>query len=138
MLYLSTASTLDNILFFTNRGRVYQERAFQVPDAGRQGKGMPLVNLLALERGELVTAVLAVPGLGQAESSARAAESYLTMVTQQGRIKRTALAEFGSIGSGNGIRPSGLIAINLVGATSNALLPECIGVRNEGGAASWA
>ena len=107
VLYLSTASTLDNILFFTNQGRVYQERAFQVPDAGRQGKGMPLVNLLALERGELVTAVLAVPDLGQAESSARAAESYLTMVTQQGRIKRTALAEFGSI------RPSGLIAINL-------------------------
>jgi DNA gyrase subunit A len=82
---------------------------------------MPLVNLLDLEPRELVTAVLTVPALEQAESSdssvepasPEADECYLTMVTLQGRIKRTALAEFGSIRSGNGIRPSGLIAINL-------------------------
>jgi len=107
VLYLFAASTLDSILFFTNRGKVYQERAYQVPDAGLRGKGMPLVNLLPLEPGELVTAALAVPDLEQADDSAGMAGSYLTMATQQGKIKRTPLAEFASI------RPSGLIAIHL-------------------------
>ncbi len=121
VLYLFAASTLDSVLFFTNQGQVYQERVFQIPDAGRRSKGMPLVNLLALQPGELVTAVLTVPTLEQTEASASSVEpasaeadkSYLTMVTLQGRIKRTALAEFGSIRSGNSIRPSGLIAIKL-------------------------
>jgi len=107
VLYLFAASTLDSILFFTNQGRVYRERAYQIPDAGLRGKGVPLVNLLPLQRGELVTAALAVPDFEQAEALLSATGPYLTMVTQQGKIKRTALAEFASI------RPSGLIAINL-------------------------
>jgi len=107
VLYLFAANTLDNILFFTSQGRVYRARAYQIPDAGLRGKGMPLVSLLPLEEGELVTAALAVPDFEQAETSSSLTELYLTMVTQQGKIKRTALAEFASI------RPSGLIVINL-------------------------
>jgi len=107
VLYLLAASTMDSILFFTNRGKVYRERAYQVPDAGLRGKGVPLVNLLPLESGELVTAALAIPDLEQANDSANTIGSYLTMVTERGKIKRTALAEFASI------RPSGLISINL-------------------------
>ncbi|MEE8163593.1 MAG: DNA gyrase subunit A [Anaerolineae bacterium] len=107
VLYLFAANTLDNILFFTSQGRVYRARAYQIPDAGLRGKGTPLVSLLPLEEGELVTAVLAVPDFEQAETSSSLTELYLTMVTQQGKIKRTALAEFASI------RPSGLIAVNL-------------------------
>ena len=107
VLYLFAASTLDGILFFTNRGKVYQQRAYQVPDSGLRGKGMPLVNLLPLEPGELVTAALAVPDIELSDGSADAGGSYLTMVTLQGKIKRTSMREFSSI------RPSGLIAINL-------------------------
>jgi len=107
VLYLFATSTLDSILFFTSQGRVYRERAYRIPDAGLRAKGMPLVNLLPLEQGELVTAALAVPHLEQAETPSSEVGPYLTMVTQQGRIKRTALAEFASI------RPSGLIAISL-------------------------
>ena len=107
VLYLFATSTLDSILFFTSQGRVYRERAYRIPDAGLRAKGMPLVNLLPLEQGELVTAALAVPHLEQAETPSSEVGTYLTMVTQQGRIKRTALAEFASI------RPSGLIAISL-------------------------
>ncbi len=107
VLYLFAASTLDSILFFTNRGKVYRQRAYQVPDSGLRGKGMPLVNLLPLEPGELVTAALAVPDIEPADGSADAVGSYLTMVTLQGKIKRTPMTEFSSI------RPSGLIAINL-------------------------
>ncbi len=107
VLYLFAASTLDGILFFTNRGKVYQQRAYQVPDSGLRGKGMPLVNLLPLEPGELVTAALAVPDMELSDGSADAGGSYLTMVTLQGKIKRTSMREFSSI------RPSGLIAINL-------------------------
>jgi len=107
VLYLFAASTLDSILFFTNRGKVYRQRAYQVPDSGPRGKGMPLVNLLPLEPGELVTAALAVPDIEPADGSADAVGSYLTMVTLQGKIKRTPMTEFSSI------RPSGLIAINL-------------------------
>ncbi|MFQ6013974.1 MAG: DNA gyrase subunit A [Anaerolineae bacterium] len=96
---LFAASTLDYILFFTNRGRVFQQRAYHIPDASRQAKGLPLVNLLALKVGESVTAAVAVSDFLHGE--------YLVMVTRQGRIKRTVIDQFSSV------RPSGLIAINL-------------------------
>lgn len=99
VLHLFKASTLDSVLLFTDRGRVFQIKAHQIPDAGREAKGIPLNNLIALDRGEAVTASVAVPDFRRAE--------HLTMVTRRGRIKRTLLSEFESV------RPSGLIAIVL-------------------------
>jgi DNA gyrase subunit A len=93
------ARALYTILFFTDQGKVYSEKAYQIPDAGRTSKGVPIVNLLALGPGETVTAAVAVPEF--------AAAGYCTMVTRKGRIKRVVLSEFASV------RPSGLIAINL-------------------------
>jgi len=97
--HLFAARTLDTLLFFTNQGKVYSVRTFEVPDASRQARGLPLVNLLNLTSRERVTAVMPVPDSCEAE--------YLTMATRLGRIKHTPLVEFASV------RPSGLIAISL-------------------------
>jgi DNA gyrase subunit A len=97
--HLLLANTLDSLLFFTDQGKVYHERAYQVPDVGRRAKGLPLINLIALERRESVTAVIAVPSFEH--------KGYLVMATKNARIKRTSLDDFASV------RPSGLIAINL-------------------------
>jgi len=93
------AHTLNTLLFFTDRGKVYSERAYQIPDANRTDRGIPMINILSLEAHERVTAVVAVPDFDTAE--------YCTMVTTRGRIKRVALSEFSSV------RNSGLIAIGL-------------------------
>lgn len=108
--YLFLADTLDYVLYFTNRGRVYQERAFQIPDASRQSKGIALAGLINLDPEERVTAAVPVPPelLDGVDGEGGAAEErYLVMVTRRGRIKRTPLREFASI------RPSGLIALDL-------------------------
>ncbi len=97
--FLFAANTLDTVLYFTDRGKVYSERAYRVPDAHRTAKGMSIINLINLDADERVTAVVTVPSFDKAE--------YLTMITRQGRIKRADLSEFASV------RPSGLIAINL-------------------------
>ncbi len=97
--HLLLANTLDGLLFFTDKGKVYHERVYQVPDVGRRARGLPLVNLVALERGESVTAVIAVSDFEQ--------EGFLVMATRMGKIKRTSLQEFSSV------RPSGLIAMTL-------------------------
>ena len=108
--YLVSASTHDRMLFFTDRGRVFQERVFGIPDASRQSKGISLVNLINLDAGENVTAVVPIADLANGGDGDQDLQStYLTMVTQRGKIKRVALPEFGSI------RPSGLIAITLEG-----------------------
>ena len=99
ILYLFSAQTLDHILFFSNRGKVYQERVYQIPDAGRTAKGALLAGILALGADERITAAMAVSDFEQG--------GYLTMSTRLGRVKRTELSEFDSV------RPSGLIAINL-------------------------
>jgi DNA gyrase subunit A len=99
ILYLFSAQTLDSILFFSNRGKVYQERVYQIPDAGRAAKGVLLAGILPLDADERVTAAVAVPNSEQG--------GYLMMVTLQGRAKRLQLNEF------NNVRPSGLIAIRL-------------------------
>jgi DNA gyrase subunit A len=99
VMYLLPARTLDTILFFSDKGKVYSERAYQIPDAGRADKGVALTNVLAIESGEQITAALAVPNFEDA--------NYCVMVTRHGRIKRVAMSEFASV------RPSGLIAINL-------------------------
>jgi DNA gyrase subunit A len=96
---LFAARTLDHILFFTNRGRVYGQRVFALPDAGRTAKGLPMVNVLNLTPDERVTTLLVVPDFQQAK--------YVTLLTRQGKIKRVKLEEF------EAVRPSGIIAMNL-------------------------
>ncbi len=66
--HLLTVSNHDWILFFTNQGRVHRVKGYKIPEAGRQAKGIPLVNLIALDAGELVTAVLGVRDLPRADS----------------------------------------------------------------------
>jgi DNA gyrase subunit A len=91
--------SLDTILFFSDRGKVYSEKAYQIPDADRTARGIPLVNVLALAADETVTAAASVGDF--------AAANYCIMATRQGKIKRVALKEFAAV------RPSGLIAVNL-------------------------
>ncbi|WP_236690950.1 DNA gyrase subunit A [Levilinea saccharolytica] len=93
------ARTLHTILFFSDRGKVYSQRAYQIPEAGRTDRGTPMINLLPLSGSERITAAVAVPGFDAA--------AYCTMATERGRVKRVSLAEFANV------RPSGLIAINL-------------------------
>ena len=93
-------STHDPILFFTNKGRVYQMNCYEIPEAGRTARGTAIVNLLQLSPGEKVTTMLPFP----AEKSEG---TYLVMATRKGTIKRTELSEFMNL------RRAGLIAIVL-------------------------
>ena len=99
VLMIVPARTLDTVLFFSNKGKVYSEKAYQIPDADRTAKGIPIVNVLSLDPKETITAALAVPKFEEAQ--------YMIMATRKGRVKRVALSEFASV------RPSGLIAITL-------------------------
>ncbi len=99
VVHLFPARSLDTILFFTDKGKVYSEKAYQIPDASRTDRGIPLANVLSLESGERVTAAVNVPNFEDAD--------YCTMLTRRGRIKRVALPEFAAV------RPSGLIAMSL-------------------------
>ena len=99
VLYFFPARTLDTILFFSDRGKVYSEKAYQIPDADRTAKGIPMVNVLALQAGESITAAVPVPHFD--------ADHYCTMVTRKGRIKRLTLSTLASV------RSAGIIAINL-------------------------
>jgi DNA gyrase subunit A len=91
--------THDHVLFFTNKGRAYRLRGFEIPDTTRQARGTALVNLLTLPPGEEVTAVFPVHNFG--------GDRYMIMVTQNGVIKKTKLEEFANV------RRNGLNAINL-------------------------
>ncbi len=97
--FLFAARTLDTILYFTDKGKVYSEKAYQIPDASRTAKGVSIINLINITPGEKITAAVVVPSFDQAE--------YLIMLTRKGRIKRTDLSAFASV------RPSGLIALTL-------------------------
>jgi DNA gyrase subunit A len=99
VIFLFPARTLDTILFFSDRGKVYSEKAYQIPDADRSAKGIPIVNVLSMGPGEAITAAVAAPDFVAAE--------YCTMATRNGKVKRVELSEF------NAVRPSGLIAITL-------------------------
>lgn len=94
-----TCSTHDAILIFTNMGKVFKLKGYQIPEASRTSKGMNVINLLPIEQDEKVTAMVKVPKDGDRE--------YLCMVTRNGVIKRTALEQY------NNIRKNGIIAINL-------------------------
>ncbi|HEY8684247.1 MAG TPA: DNA gyrase subunit A [Chloroflexota bacterium] len=96
---LFVTNTHDNILFFTNRGRVFQLKVYEVPDASRQGKGTPVVNLVQLEPNETVSTVLTLPK-GQTDG-------FIVMATTDGTVKRTPLDQF------KNVRRNGLRAITL-------------------------
>jgi DNA gyrase subunit A len=95
---LVVADTHDSLLFFTDRGRVFQLRAFDVPDASRQAKGLPLINLIDVDQQELVTAVVVARDFNK---------DVLVVGTVRGEVKKTSLSEFASV------RRSGLIAMDL-------------------------
>jgi DNA gyrase subunit A len=101
VVMLIPARSLDSLLFFSDRGKVYSEKAYQIPDADRTGRGIPIVNILTLEAGETITAAVAVPAFDSTH--------YCIMTTRSGRIKRLSLSDLASV------RPSGLIAISLEG-----------------------
>jgi DNA gyrase subunit A len=99
VLHFFPAHTLDSILFFSDKGKVYQKRAYEIPGAGRTAEGDLLVGLISLDADEHITSAVAVSDFEE--------EGYLTMFTREGRVKRTVLSEF------EDVRPSGLIAIRL-------------------------
>lgn len=100
--HLLLASTHDNILFFTNQGRVYRQKGYEIPEAGRQAKGTFIRNLLPLVENEKITAIIAVKtGISEDENK------FLFMATNKGVIKKTRVSEFKTA------RRAGLIAINL-------------------------
>lgn len=96
---LLTMTTHDYILFFTNRGKVYRIKGYEIPLFSRQSKGLPIVNLLPIDKDEIVTTMLKID---RDESS-----KYIVFCTQKGLIKRTNVKEF------NNIRKNGKIAITL-------------------------
>ncbi len=99
VMALIPARTLDTVLFFSDRGKVYSARAYHIPEASRTSRGLPIVNVLNIDPNEKITAIVPVADFKEAK--------YCTMATQKGLIKRVDLSEFDSV------RPSGLIAINL-------------------------
>ena len=90
-----TASTHDSILFFTNKGKVYVRKGYRIPEAGRTARGSNIVNILPIEPGEKVSAMIAGRGIEE--------DSYLMFITRDGTVKRTAQSLFKNIRS-NGIR----------------------------------
>ena len=96
---LISMTTHDYLMFFTNRGKVYRVKGYEVPQYSRQSKGLPIINLLPLEKDEKVKAMLKV--------SSEDENQYIVFCTQRGLVKRTALSEF------ENIRSNGKIAINL-------------------------
>ena len=94
-----TASTHDTILFFSNKGKAYTLRGYEIPEAGRTARGTAILNLLRLDQGEKITAVMPIANFAEGK--------YLLMATKNGLIKKTALAEYSSV------RKNGLIGINL-------------------------
>ena len=94
-----TASTHDTVLFFTNKGKLYRLRGYEVPEAGRTARGTAIVNLLSLDPGEKVSAVIPIQNFAEGK--------YLLMGTKNGLIKKTPLAEY------NTARKTGLQAITL-------------------------
>ena len=105
------ASTHAAILFFTDQGKVYELRVWDVPDASRTAKGTAVVNLIGIGQGERVTAILTIPSDPEGNNSKKptGAKQYIFMTTKRGIVKRTPLTDF------DNIRSSGIIAIRLSG-----------------------
>jgi DNA gyrase subunit A len=106
--HLFTASTHDYLMFFTNTGRVYVERVHEIPDMGRAAKGRSIANLLELQPGEAVAALIRIPArLENKEDTTWQQENFLFFATQKGTVKKTALSEFANV------RKGGIIAIGI-------------------------
>ena len=97
---LVSTSTHDHLLFFTNKGRVYRLKGYEIPEYGRMAKGLPVVNLLKLDEGESIQTIINV-------ESERSDDAYLFFTTRHGIVKRTSVKEFANI------RQNGLKALNL-------------------------
>ena len=97
---LVSTSTHDRLLFFTNKGRVYRLKGYEIPEYGRTAKGLPIVNLLKLDDGESIQTIINV-------AQDRSEDAYLFFTTRSGLVKRTSVAEFANI------RQNGLKALNL-------------------------
>ena len=96
-----TASTHDTILFFSNKGKLYKLRGYEIPEAGRTARGTAIVNLLSLDAGEKVSAIIPIQNFAEGK--------YLLFATRDGIIKKTALSEY------NSARKTGLLSITLKG-----------------------
>lgn len=101
--HLLTTSTHDELLFFTNVGKVYRMKAYEIPEYGRTAKGIPVINLLDISANEKIQTVINIP----ADKVQTDKEMYLFFITRQGTVKRTSVNEFGNI------RKNGLKAITL-------------------------
>lgn len=97
--HILSANTMDSLLVFTNRGRVYQVKVHELPDASRTAKGLPIVNIINMQPDESVTALLNIKDFDEAR--------YLFFATKLGRVKRVNLDQF------KAVRSNGLIAISL-------------------------
>ena len=97
---LVSTSTHDRLLFFTNKGRVYRLKGYEIPEYGRTAKGLPIVNLLKLDEGETIQTIINV-------EQDHSQDSYLFFTTRLGVVKRTSVADFANI------RQNGLKALNL-------------------------
>jgi DNA gyrase subunit A len=106
---LFTASTHDYLMFFTNTGRVYVERVHEIPDMGRAAKGRSIANLLELQSGETIAALIRIQSAtnAQKEDTTWQQENFIFFCTQLGTVKKTALADFANV------RKGGIIAIGI-------------------------
>ena len=108
--HILTANTMDSLLVFTNRGKVYQVKVHELPDAGRTAKGLPIVNVINMQPDETVTTIMKVKDFSSA--------SYLFFTTRLGQVKRTSLDQFQSV------RSTGMIAIGLETGRRAGLGPD--------------
>lgn len=97
--HLLTTSTHNTLLFFSNKGRVYRLKAYEVPEYGRTAKGLPIINLIQIEKGEKIQAIIPIKEFTD--------EHYLFFATINGVVKKTALSDF------ENIRRSGIVAVTL-------------------------
>jgi DNA gyrase subunit A len=118
--HIFSCNTHDDILFFTNHGRVFIQKVYDIPEFGRQAKGQAIVNLINIEQGELITSILTQNSSGnlidedvaqedQVSMETRKTYKYLFMATKQGTVKKTPISDYSNI------RANGIIAIKLAG-----------------------
>ena len=125
---LLSTSTHDHLLFFTSKGKVYQKKAYTIPEYGRTAKGLPIVNIIEIAQDEYISAIIPVKEFND--------EEFLFFATRSGVVKRTTLSAFGHI------RTNGLIALSLreddelIGVRKTSGNDDII-IASSGGKAVW-
>ncbi|MBQ9911365.1 MAG: DNA gyrase subunit A [Lachnospiraceae bacterium] len=114
---LQLTGTKDNMLFFTNQGRIYLLKTYEIPVASRTSRGTPLINLIQLQPGEKVTSMITGKGMSEEE----VAQRFIVMATKNGTIKKTPAKEYGNV------RRNGLIAITLKEGDELVSVKETVG-----------